>query len=47
MINETERLYLREIGCCGALVDDTEGLFFVPSTAHRQEGTSYHYLPLS
>ncbi len=32
-------------GCCGALVDDVEGDFFVPTKALRQEGTSYHYLP--
>ena len=32
-------------GCCGALVDDVEGDFFVPMKALRQEGTSYHYLP--
>lgn len=31
-------------GCCGSLVEDTEGSFFVPTTALRQEGTSYHYL---
>ncbi len=35
------------VGCCGALVDDTEGDFFVPITALRDEGTSYHYLPPS
>ena len=34
-------------GCCGALVEDTEGSFFVPNVALRQEGTSYHYLPPS
>ncbi len=34
-------------GCCGALVDDTEGTFFIPTAALRQEGTSYHYLPPS
>lgn len=34
-------------GCCGALVEDTEGSFFVPAAALRQEGTSYHYLPPS
>ena len=34
-------------GCCGALVDDTEGPFFIPTAALRQEGTSYHYLPPS
>ncbi len=41
---------VREIiaaGCCGALVEDTEGSFFVPTAALRQEGTSYHYLPPS
>lgn len=32
-------------GCCGALVDDTEGDYFIPVAALRQEGTSYHYLP--
>ena len=32
-------------GCCGALVDDTEGSLFIPTVALRQEGTSYHYLP--
>ncbi|MCD8022062.1 MAG: nucleoside phosphorylase [Lachnospiraceae bacterium] len=32
-------------GCCGALIDDAEGDFFVPTKALRQEGTSYHYLP--
>lgn len=32
-------------GCCGALVDDAEGDFFIPTAALRQEGTSYHYLP--
>lgn len=31
-------------GCCGDLVEDTEGSFFVPAAALRQEGTSYHYL---
>lgn len=34
-------------GCCGALVKDTEGSFYIPTTALRQEGTSYHYLPPS
>ena len=34
-------------GCCGALVEDTEGSFFIPTAALRQEGTSYHYLPPS
>ena len=34
-------------GCCGALVEDTEGSFFVSVAALRQEGTSYHYLPPS
>ena len=29
-------------GCCGALVEDTEGSFFVPTAALRQEGQSYH-----
>lgn len=32
-------------GCCGALVKDTEGEFYIPRVAIRQEGTSYHYLP--
>ncbi len=34
-------------GCCGALIEDTEGSFYIPTTALRQEGTSYHYLPPS
>lgn len=34
-------------GCCGALIEDTEGDFFIPTAALRQEGTSYHYLPPS
>lgn len=34
-------------GCCGSLVEDTEGSFFIPAVALRQEGTSYHYLPPS
>lgn len=34
-------------GCCGSLVEDTEGDFFIPTAALRQEGTSYHYLPPS
>ncbi len=34
-------------GCCGALIDDTEGDFFVPTAALRDEGASYHYLPPS
>lgn len=32
-------------GSCGALIDDREGDFYVPTAALRQEGTSYHYLP--
>lgn len=32
-------------GCCGALIDDAEGDFFIPTVALRQEGASYHYLP--
>lgn len=32
-------------GCCGALEDDKEGDFFIPTTALRQEGVSYQYLP--
>lgn len=34
-------------GCCGALLDDNEGDFYIPTSALRQEGTSYHYLPPS
>ena len=34
-------------GCCGALIEDTEGSFYIPVAALRQEGTSYHYLPPS
>jgi len=34
-------------GCCGSLVEDIEGDYFIPTTALRQEGTSYHYLPPS
>lgn len=34
-------------GCCGALLDDNEGDFYIPISALRQEGTSYHYLPPS
>ena len=34
-------------GCCGALVADNEGDFYIPTSALRQEGTSYHYLPPS
>ncbi len=34
-------------GCCGALAEDTEGSFFIPTAALRQEGTSYQYLPPS
>ena len=34
-------------GCCGALIEDTEGSFYIPTAALRQEGTSYHYLPPS
>ena len=29
------------------LVEDTEGDYFIPTSALRQEGTSYHYLPPS
>lgn len=32
-------------GCCGALINEAEGDFFIPTAALRQEGTSYHYLP--
>lgn len=35
------------VGCCGALEEGTEGDFFVPTSALRQEGTSYQYLPPS
>lgn len=34
-------------GCCGALYSDNEGDFYIPISAIRQEGTSYHYLPPS
>ena len=34
-------------GCCGALFADKEGDFYIPISALRQEGTSYHYLPPS
>ncbi|MGN0252631.1 MAG: nucleoside phosphorylase [Oliverpabstia sp.] len=34
-------------GCCGALIADNEGDFYIPTSALRQEGTSYHYLPPS
>ncbi len=34
-------------GCCGALIKDTEGDFFIPTAALRDEGSSYHYLPPS
>lgn len=34
-------------GCCGALVEDIEGSFCIPTVALRQEGTSYHYIPPS
>lgn len=34
-------------GCCGALIADKEGDFYIPTSALRQEGTSYHYLPPS
>lgn len=32
-------------GSCGALFEDAEGDFYIPTAALRQEGTSYHYLP--
>ena len=35
------------VGCCGALFADNEGDFYIPVSALRQEGTSYHYLPPS
>lgn len=31
-------------GCCGALYSDKEGDFYIPISAIRQDGTSYHYL---
>lgn len=34
-------------GCCGALIADNEGDFYIPTSGLRQEGTSYHYLPPS
>lgn len=34
-------------GCCGALFADNEGDFYIPVSALRQEGISYHYLPPS
>lgn len=34
-------------GCCGALYKDNEGDFYIPVSALRQEGASYHYLPPS
>lgn len=34
-------------GCCGSLIEDNEGDFFIPIKALRGEGTSYHYLPPS
>ncbi|RDU23657.1 nucleoside phosphorylase [Anaerosacchariphilus polymeriproducens] len=37
--------YIIAAGCCGALVEDMEGDFFIPTAALRQEGTSYHYVP--
>lgn len=33
------------IGSCGALIKDNEGELFIPTSAIRDEGTSYHYLP--
>lgn len=27
-------------GCCGSLIDDAEGDFFIPTSALRQEGAS-------
>lgn len=35
------------VGCCGALIKDTEGDFSIPTVALRDEGASYHYLPPS
>ena len=34
-------------GSCGCIVDDVdiEDLFFIPTTAIRDEGVSYHYVP--
>ena len=34
-------------GCCGALLEDTAGTYYIPTAALRQEGTSYQYLPPS
>ena len=36
-------------GSCGCIVDgvDIDGLFFVPTSAIRDEGLSYHYVPAS
>ena len=34
-------------GSCGVLVDIKENAFIIPTKALRDEGTSYHYLPLS
>lgn len=34
-------------GCCGALIEEEEGDFYIPESAVRHEGTSYHYLPAS
>lgn len=35
-------------GCCGSLTNDVEnGAFIIPNTAYRDEGTSYHYLPVN
>lgn len=35
------------VGCCGALIQDREGDFLLPTKALRQEGVSYQYLPPS
>lgn len=46
-----ERLYaygvdkVVALGCCGALEQFSENVFFVVRKALRDEGTSYHYLP--
>ncbi len=48
-----ERLYAYGVekavalGCCGAIADLPENMFFVVRKAFRDEGTSYHYLPPS
>lgn len=31
-------------GCCGALLEDTAGTYYIPTSAIRQEGTSFQYM---